>query len=238
MNPPTLAHPPAVEPPSEPLTEPATEPGTEPATEPGTEPPSARGAAPKRQRGHERVAAILAAGTALFLDKGYDAVTMTEIAAASHTAIGSLYRFFPSKEAVADALLGQYAERLGAGLADLRARAATMSTTRRAHALADALVDFMQALRAERSVALALVDARGLDDSRRQLRTAMLAQLTELLRAVQPTLPEARLQPVAMAVLNVLKGVAQMPDGSAPPPALLDEYRRMLRAYLDAASST
>lgn len=211
MNPSTLAHP--------------------PDTETSSEPSSTRGAAPKRQRGHERVAAILAAGTALFLDKGYDAVTMTEIAAASHTAIGSLYRFFPSKEAVADALLGQYAERLGAGLADLRARAAGM----RARELADALVDFMQALRAERGVALALVDARGLDDSRHQLRTAMLAQLTELLRAVQPTLDAARLQPVAMAVLNVLKGVAQMPDGSAPPPALLDEYRRMLRAYLDAA---
>lgn len=204
---------------------------TSAATGPASDAAGARGAAPKRQRGHERVAAILATSTALFLDKGYDAVTMTEIAAASHTAIGSLYRFFPSKEAVADALLGQYTDGLGAGLADLRARARGMG----AGALADALVDFMQALRAERGVALALVDARGLDDSRRQLRSAMLAELCELLRAVLPALPDARLQPVAMAVLHVLKGVAQMPDGSAPPPALLDEYRRMLRAYLDAA---
>jgi AcrR family transcriptional regulator len=204
---------------------------TSAATEPAPDATGARGAAPKRQRGHERVAAILATSTALFLDKGYDAVTMTEIAAASHTAIGSLYRFFPSKEAVADALLRQYTDGLGAGLAHLRARARGMG----AGALADALVDFMQALRAERGVALALVDARGLDDSRRQLRSAMLAELCELLRAVLPALPEARLQPVAMAVLHVLKGVAQMPDGSAPPPALLDEYRRMLRAYLEAA---
>src|SRR5579875_3390969 len=83
---------------------------------------SARGAAPKRRRGHDRVAAILAASTALFLDKGYEAVTMTEIAAASHTAVGSLYRFFPSKDAVADALLRQYTERLGSGLRGLRAR--------------------------------------------------------------------------------------------------------------------
>lgn len=215
-------------------------------TDPDLAPPSAlepaatpgRGAAPKRQRGRERVAAILATSTALFLDKGYEAVTMTEIAAASNTAIGSLYRFFPSKEAVADALLGQYAERLGAGLARLRAQACATPAGARADALAEALVDFMQALRAERGVALALVDARGLDDSRRQLRTAMLAELAGLLRTVLPALPEARLQPVAMAVLHVLKGVAQMPDGSAPPATLLDEYRAMLRAYLSAARVT
>jgi AcrR family transcriptional regulator len=195
-----------------------------------------RGAAPKRQRGHDRVAAILQASTALFLDKGYDAVTMTEIASASHTAIGSLYRFFPSKEAVADALLHQYTESLAAGLAQLRARAGADAGAGAqgmdAAALADALVDFMSGLHAERGVALALVDARGLDDSRRELRGAMLDKLKALLGAVLPGVLEERLPTMALAVLHLLKGVAQMPDGSAPSPALLDEYRRMLRAYL------
>jgi AcrR family transcriptional regulator len=198
-------------------------------------PAAMRGAAPKRQRGHERVAAILQASTALFLDKGYEAVTMTEIASASHTAIGSLYRFFPSKEAVADALLRQYTESLGEGLARLRARVTDM----RAPALADALVDFMAGLHAERGVALALVDARGLDDSRRELRGAMLDSLGALLGAVLGAhVDKARLATMALAVLHVLKGVAQMPDGSAPPPALLDEYRRMLRAYLENSMET
>jgi AcrR family transcriptional regulator len=190
-------------------------------------PAALRGAAPKRQRGHDRVAAILQAGGALFLDKGYEAVTMTEIAAASHTAIGSLYRFFPSKESVADALLRQYTESLGAGLAHLCARASGMDT----RALADALVEFMAALHAERGVALALVDARGLDESRRALRGAMLDNLGALLRALLPAASADRIATTALAVLHVLKGVARMPDGSAPGPALLEEYRRMLRAY-------
>ena len=38
---------------------------------------------------------------------------MTEIAARSNTAIGSLYRFFPTKEVLADALLDRYWEQLG-----------------------------------------------------------------------------------------------------------------------------
>lgn len=191
-------------------------------------PTALRGAAPKRQRGHDRVAAILQASRALFLEKSYDAVTMTEIASASHTAIGSLYRFFPSKEAVADALLRQYTESLGTGLARLRAGASAMG----AHALADALVDVMSGLHAERGVALALVDARGLEEGRGALRGMMLANLAELLRTVLPGLVAGRADTMALAVLHVLKGVAQMPDGSAPPSTLLDEYRRMLRAYL------
>jgi AcrR family transcriptional regulator len=41
----------------------------------------------------------------LFAEKGYDAVTMTEVAARAGAPIGSLYQFFPSKETLADALL-------------------------------------------------------------------------------------------------------------------------------------
>jgi AcrR family transcriptional regulator len=202
-------------------------------------PAALRGAAPKRQRGHDRVAAILQASTVLFLDKGYDAVTMTEIASASQTAIGSLYRFFPSKEAVADALLRQYTESLGEGLARLHARVGArdraLGADGLADGLADALVDFMSGLHAERGVALALVDARGLEDSRHALRDAMLDALQALLGALLPGVSNARLATMALAVLHVLKGVAQMPDGSAPAPALLDEYRRMLRAYVESS---
>lgn len=185
-----------------------------------------RGAAPKRERGHARVAAILDTGGRLFVDKGYDAVTMTEIAAASGTAIGSLYRFFPSKEAVADALLRIYVERLADGLAALRATALTPAQ------LAETLVDFMLDVRTERGVALSLIDARGLEANRRALRDAMLADLGGLLRAVLPSLAPARIGPMALALLHLLKGVGQVPEGAPDEKALLDEFRRLVRAYL------
>ena len=85
-------------------------------------PPSADARAPQRHRGRLRVAAILEAGAEAFREKGYDAVTMTEIAARSGTTFGSLYRFFPSKEALANALLAQYAERALDRLAELSER--------------------------------------------------------------------------------------------------------------------
>src|SRR5271154_435946 len=101
--------------------------------------PPATARAPKRQRGRLRVAAILETGREVILEKGYDAATMTEIAARAGAAIGSLYQFFPSKEALADALLARYCERLVGGLRDIAERAPALG----ASGVADALVDLM-----------------------------------------------------------------------------------------------
>src|ERR1700692_2707308 len=82
---------------------------------------------PKRERGRTRVAAILDAGGAVFAEKGYDAATMTEIAARSNTAIGSLYRFFPAKEALAEAILARYRDHMERALDEIAARAPRLS---------------------------------------------------------------------------------------------------------------
>lgn len=42
------------------------------------------------------------AAAAVIAEKGYEGATMAEIAARSGTKIGSLYRFFPNKESLAD----------------------------------------------------------------------------------------------------------------------------------------
>src|SRR5260370_32173374 len=76
---------------------------------------------PQRDRGRLRVAALLKAAAAVFAEKGFDGATMTEVAARASTAIGSLYQFFPNKEALADAVLARFGELMDAGL--LRGRA-------------------------------------------------------------------------------------------------------------------
>jgi AcrR family transcriptional regulator len=64
--------------------------------------------APRRARGHARVASLLEAAGAEFAEKGYEATTMTAIAARAGASIGSLYQFFPTKEQVAVTLIEQY----------------------------------------------------------------------------------------------------------------------------------
>src|SRR5579863_10009405 len=60
---------------------------------------------PQRANGELRVAAILEAAATVITEKGYEGATMAEIAVRSSTKIGSLYRFFPNKESLADTIV-------------------------------------------------------------------------------------------------------------------------------------
>jgi AcrR family transcriptional regulator len=192
--------------------------------------PSADARAPQRQRGRLRVAAILEAGAAAFREKGYDAVTMTEIAARSGTTFGSLYRFFPSKEALANVLLAQYAERALDRLAELAELAATLTP----EGLADALVDFMMKLQAERSFAAALMEAGAGDgDKREAFRAALRASISLILLRAFPDCGQSKTQAMTAVVLHILKGLAAItPEKLADAPLLRAEFRDLLDLYL------
>ncbi|TWB47819.1 TetR/AcrR family transcriptional regulator [Nitrospirillum viridazoti] len=193
--------------------------------------PDGAGRAPKRARGRQRVAALLDAATVVFAEKGYDAATMTEIAARSSTAIGSLYRFFPSKEALAEGVLRRYGERAGAGLDTIAARASDLT----AGDLVDALLDLMMALKSERTALKVLMDARVDCDNRRQyLRGVVRGRIAGVLSAYAPALPADRVAIVSVMLLHLMKAIPELAEeGEAA--ALIAEMRLVLRAYLTAA---
>nr|WP_115783296.1 TetR/AcrR family transcriptional regulator [Paraburkholderia caffeinilytica] len=182
-----------------------------------------------------RVAAILEAGIAVFSEKGYDAATMTEIAARSNTAIGSLYRFFPSKESLADALLSRYVQHAESGFTALASQASAMTPGE----LADAFVDFMVSLQSQRSLAVALVDARGGSDERRaRFRETTRGAVAAILRNAIPHLTKAQSETMAIVLLHVLKAVAGANDEKpAARRKLLAEIRKLARVYLETAQS-
>lgn len=63
---------------------------------------------PKQKRSRQRVEAILNAASELFAEVGYESATIVEIAARSHTAVGSMYQYFANKEAILYALIERY----------------------------------------------------------------------------------------------------------------------------------
>ena len=63
---------------------------------------------PQQARGEQRIAAILQAAAQVFYEVGFDAATTDMIAKQAQTAIGSLYDFFPNKEAIAQRLSEQF----------------------------------------------------------------------------------------------------------------------------------
>src|ERR1700728_1934852 len=110
---------------------------------------------PKRERGKQRVAALSDAGAELFAEKGYDATTMTEIAQRAGASIGSLYQFFPSKEALAEALFLRYAARAAERLDSFAKLAPGLKPAQ----LADLLVDMKLEMHSHRDAAIALSES-------------------------------------------------------------------------------
>jgi AcrR family transcriptional regulator len=194
-----------------------------------TEEPIAK--APKRARGMQRVAELLDAGAVLFAEKGYDATTMTQIAQRAGASIGSLYQFFPSKEVLAEALFGRYAERVASLLEDLVKRAPGLSPAR----LADLLVDLILDVRSDRDAAVALSSAvAGIIERRKPLRGATRRHLAAILRAANPKLREKSAAEAAALIAHVLKIVPTLAkedeDGGQ---ALVAQARKMLAAYIE-----
>ncbi len=69
---------------------------------------------PKQERGQQRVDRILEAAAQEFARVGYEAATTNGIARRAKCSVGSLYQFFPNKEAVLYALTDRYRQRLRA----------------------------------------------------------------------------------------------------------------------------
>ena len=63
---------------------------------------------PQQLRGQRRIEQILDAADALFVEIGFEAATTNAIAARAETSIGSLYQFFPNKDAIVQALAVRY----------------------------------------------------------------------------------------------------------------------------------
>lgn len=162
---------------------------------------------PKRQRGRDRVATLLDAAAALFAQKGYDAATMTEIAQQAGASIGSLYQFFPSKSALAEALLSRYAVRVDSALDTLIQAAPGRSPGM----VADTLVDLMLDLRQERAAVIPLLDARNDVALRRAaFRDSIRRKVAQMLVAAHPPLPLAQAGAMAVVLLFLMKAVPEL----------------------------
>jgi AcrR family transcriptional regulator len=188
---------------------------------------------PRRARGQLRVDALLAAAAEVFAAKGFDAATMTEIAAQSGSSIGSLYQFFRTKEAVAEALLGTQVDALWVRLDGLAARAAALAPPDLAHALATCLVDF----RADHPSFATLVERPGppsplVAGVRRKVRERVEA----ILARHAPHADRKAVRAMAPVVQHVMKSAVQLRGDleGAELKAAARELETMLAGYLVA----
>jgi AcrR family transcriptional regulator len=197
--------------------------------------PAAR--APKRERGKQRVAALLDAGAALFAERGYHATTMTAIAERAGAAIGSLYQFFPSKEALAEALFDRFAERAAASFARVEERAPGSSPAE----VADLMIGHKLGLRSDREAAEAALSSAiaGMVERRKPLGDAVRARIAVLLRSMNPSLTKDEATVASAMIGQILKMVpALAADEEETGLPLVDEARTLLALYIERVVRT
>jgi AcrR family transcriptional regulator len=185
---------------------------------------------PKRERGKQRVATLLDAGAAVFAEKGYDGATMTEIAERAGAAIGSLYQFFPSKEALAEALFDRFAERWAASFA----RVEELAPGRSARELADLFIDHKLGQRTDRDAAIALSSAvAGIVERRKPLGDKLRERIASIFGAANPALGQHEAAAAAVIVNQVMKMIPALAAGEDERAAvLIGEARKLLALYI------
>ncbi|MEV6141034.1 TetR/AcrR family transcriptional regulator [Streptomyces sp. NPDC051992] len=188
--------------------------------------------APVQQRSAERLARILDACAELLDETGYEQLSTRAVALRAEVPIGSVYRFFSNKRALADALarrnLDSYAERI-------TARLATIPTADWRGAI-DAVLDEYLAMK--RSVAgFALVDFGAPapeDDPAGDANQRVAGRLAELLSGHLGRTPDEELLRTVLVCVEAADALLRLafrtdPSGDG---AIVAETRVLIRAYL------
>jgi AcrR family transcriptional regulator len=190
---------------------------------------------PKRRRGHDRVAVLLEAAAKIFFQKGYDAATMTEIAAEARSSIGSLYQFFPTKPLLAEALHIDRLERLKAVLQDIAEKSGGLSAADSGEAIFDRLGAFI----GEFPEFPVLAARRDVPKDRKMRSRAELKELiSAILRRAEPPVTDdvALMSAIVLELLRIAVVAANEPE-AAEDRRLVRELRMMLRKRLEEAAA-
>ncbi|MFF4757971.1 TetR family transcriptional regulator [Streptomyces sp. NPDC001292] len=194
--------------------------------------------APVQRRSAERLTRILDACAELLDEVGYDALTTRAVAVRAGVPIGSVYRFFGDKRAMADALaqrnLDRYTERVTERLN--KAEKAKKAGNGGWRVAMDAVLDEYLAMK-RTAPGFSLVDFGnqipvGTGDCEPNHRVA--DRLTDLLSGYLPRPPDDDLRRtflIAVETADTLVQLAFRVDAQGDE-RIIEEMRRMLRAYL------
>jgi len=163
---------------------------------------------------------------------------MAEIAARSSTKIGSLYRFFPNKEVLANALIAHYHEGVHNAFDELDSRIQSLSIS----ALADFLLDLMVDLHkgAGPTMKRLLEIPEVLSVKRGEFSRSIHKHIVRTLTLRSPGLTSNKAQDMAVVILGNMKTMAAFSDSAdqSVRPGAIEELREMTRIYLKSRLKT
>ena len=195
---------------------------------------------PIQARSRERLRRVLDAADQVLADEGPESFTTTRIAQAAGVPVGSVYRYFPDKQAIVEALAVSYwsdFEDLVAGVAETDERYPLEDPS---SAILDTLAAGFRARPGFRALWYGGLRTEAVRDATRPTRVAIARSVARIFAVHRPDAPESdRLAVARMVVLagdGLLREAFRVdPDGD---PTVLAESKRMLDAYTDARLGT
>lgn len=189
----------------------------------------------RQARGARRIALLLDTAAQVFAEVGYAAATTNAIAARAGMSPGSLYQFFPHKEAIAAALAARYVEQLGAvHAAALAPGVARLPLDALLDRVVDPLVAFDAAHPGFQALFVGAEVSPQLAVATRALHAGVVGRVEAILAARAPALPPVRRALCARICVQIVKAVLPLAvaAGAAEREAVVGELKAALRGYL------
>lgn len=191
---------------------------------------------PRRQeRGKKRMAELLRAAGQVFADVGYENATTNAIAARAGVSPGTLYQFFPNKQAIAEALADAYAAKNQA----LHENVFVLSAAEvPLHDLIERLVgsflEFRRNAPGFEALFVGSVVSRELAERVQALHQQMKQRIADFIQMRAPHLTAKMIQTAAETSLQIVKGLLPLAlDGSAKQREVGErELKLVLERYL------
>jgi AcrR family transcriptional regulator len=191
----------------------------------------------RQARGERRIQQLLDAAASVFCTTGYTAASTNAIAREAGVSPGTLYQFFPNKEAIAiemgDRLMHEMRETYGEALAPVA------PTTPLADAVGTA-VDRFIAFNTEHPVFFALMHGPdmpgGITEAHDALHTTLVGRVEDLLASLlPPDTDKARVTRTAQVCLGIYKAGLELALGheDADREAYVQEIKDVLTRYLE-----
>ncbi|MEU1461639.1 TetR family transcriptional regulator [Streptomyces sp. NPDC005727] len=190
----------------------------------------------RQARGERRIAQLLQAAAQVFCTTGYTAASTNAIAREAGVSPGTLYQFFPNKEAIAielgDRLMHEMRETYGEALAPVD------PATPLEEAIGSAVDRFM-AFNTEHPVFFALMHGPdlpgGITEAHDQLHATLIGRVEGLLASLLPEAPPADLTRTAHVCLGIYKAGLELvlAHEGAERTAYVQEIKNVLVRYLE-----
>ena len=192
----------------------------------------------KRQpRGEARIKSLLEAAEIVFARDGYNNATTNEISATAKVSPATLYQFFSNKEAIADALANNYADKLAALHEKMDFESfSKMELLDMVSAVMDPLFNFHRSHPAFLSLLLEAPLSQETRFAKHALTENFIARLATLFCLRSPRLSSSEADWAAQICMMLFKGFISEINASTGKhrQRLTEEFKQLLVSYLQA----